>query len=33
VVNATAVGSGFVDGVHATNNTEQFGQNNIQIYR
>jgi hypothetical protein len=33
VVNATANGSAFIDGVHATNNTEQFGQNNIQVVR
>jgi hypothetical protein len=29
VVNATANGSAFVDGVYANNNTSQFGQNNI----
>ncbi|MES2259733.1 MAG: hypothetical protein V4724_14525 [Pseudomonadota bacterium] len=29
VVNATANGSAFLDGVHATNHTSQFGQNNI----
>jgi hypothetical protein len=29
VTNAVANGSAFVDGVHATNNTTQFGQNNI----
>jgi hypothetical protein len=29
VVNATANGSAFIDGVHATNNTSLFGQNNI----
>jgi hypothetical protein len=33
VVNATANGSAFIDGVHATNNTDQFGQNNIAVYR
>jgi hypothetical protein len=33
VVNATANGSAFIDGVHATNNTDQFGQNNVQVYR
>ena len=29
VVNATANGSAFLDGVHATNKTSQSGQNNI----
>ena len=29
VLNATANGSAFLDGIHATNNTSQFGQNNI----
>jgi hypothetical protein len=29
VVNATANGSAFIEGVHATNNTSLFGQNNI----
>ena len=29
VVNATANGSAFLDGVHATNTTSQSGQNNI----
>ena len=29
VTNAVANGSAFVDGVHATNSTTQFGQNNI----
>jgi hypothetical protein len=29
VVNATANGSAFIDGVHANNNTSLFGQNNI----
>ena len=33
VVTATANGSAFIDGVHATNNTDQFGQNNIAVYR
>ncbi|MCS0591622.1 hypothetical protein ACFQ09_25320 [Massilia norwichensis] len=33
VVNATANGSAFIDGVHATNNTDQFGQNNIAVLR
>jgi hypothetical protein len=33
VVNATANGSAFIDGVHATNNTDQYGQNNILVYR
>ena len=32
VVNATANGSAFLDGVFATNNTSQFGQNNIVAY-
>jgi hypothetical protein len=31
VVNATANGSAFLDGVHVTNNTKQFGQNNISV--
>jgi len=31
VVNATADGSAFVSGVTATNNTSQFGQNNIAV--
>ena len=31
VVNATANGSAFIDGVTATNNTSQFGQNNIGV--
>ena len=31
VVNATANGSAFVDGVTANNNTSQFGQNNIGV--
>jgi hypothetical protein len=29
VTNAVANGSAFVEGVHATNTTDQFGQNNI----
>ncbi|MES2259736.1 MAG: hypothetical protein V4724_14540 [Pseudomonadota bacterium] len=29
VVNATANGSAFLSGIHATNHTSQFGQNNI----
>ena len=29
VVNATANGSAFIDGVHVNNNTSLFGQNNI----
>lgn len=33
VVNATANDSAFLSGVHATNNTSQFGQNNILVYR
>jgi hypothetical protein len=31
VTNATANGSAFLSGVHATNKTDQFGQNNIVI--
>jgi hypothetical protein len=31
VQNLTANGSAFVSGVHVTNNTEQFGQNNIAV--
>jgi hypothetical protein len=31
VVNATANGSAFLDGVNATNKTSQFGQNNITV--
>jgi hypothetical protein len=31
VVNATANGSAFVEGVTANNNTSQFGQNNIAV--
>lgn len=31
VVNATANGSAFLDGVHVTNKTTQFGQNNISV--
>jgi len=33
VVNATANDSAFLSGVHATNTTSQFGQNNILVYR
>jgi hypothetical protein len=33
VVNATANGSAFIDGVTVNNNTDQFGQNNIAVYR
>jgi hypothetical protein len=33
VVNSTANGSGFLSGVHATNDTSQFGQNNVLVYR
>ncbi|MES2259737.1 MAG: hypothetical protein V4724_14545 [Pseudomonadota bacterium] len=29
VLNATANGSAFLDGIHAKNDTSQFGQNNI----
>ena len=31
VKNLTANGSAFISGVHATNNTDQFGQNNIAV--
>jgi hypothetical protein len=31
VFNATANGSAFIDGVHVTNNTSQFGQNNLLV--
>ncbi|MGJ7915070.1 hypothetical protein ACI48D_06260 [Massilia sp. LXY-6] len=31
VQNLTANGSAFVSGVHVTNNTDQFGQNNLLI--
>jgi hypothetical protein len=31
VLNATANGSAFLHGIHATNKTEQFGQNNITV--
>jgi len=31
VVNATANGAAFIDGVSAHNNTNQFGQNNIAV--
>jgi hypothetical protein len=33
VVNATANDSAFLSGVHATNTTSQFGQNNIVVGR
>jgi hypothetical protein len=33
VINATANGSGFLQGVHASNDTSQFGQNNVVVYR
>jgi hypothetical protein len=33
VVNATANGSAFIDGVTVHNNTDQFGQNNVQVVR
>jgi hypothetical protein len=33
VVNATANGSAFIDGVTVHNNTDQFGQNNIAVVR
>jgi hypothetical protein len=31
VLNETADGSAFLSGVHVTNNTDQFGQNNVLI--
>ena len=31
VENATANGSAFLDGIHVTNDTKQFGQNNISV--
>jgi hypothetical protein len=31
VQNLTANGSAFVSGVHVTNNTDQFGQNNVAV--
>jgi len=31
VQNLTANGSAFISGVHVTNNTDQFGQNNIAV--
>jgi hypothetical protein len=31
VLNATANGSAFLDNLHVTNNTDQFGQNNILV--
>jgi hypothetical protein len=33
VINATANGSGFLEGVHASNDTSQFGQNNLVVHR
>ena len=33
VVNATANGSAFIDGVSANNTTDQYGQNNILVAR
>lgn len=33
VVNATANDSAFLSGVHVTNTTKQFGQNNVLVYR
>jgi hypothetical protein len=33
VINATANGSGFLEGIHASNDTSQFGQNNLVVYR
>jgi hypothetical protein len=32
VLNETADGSAFLSGVHATNNTSQFGQNNLAVF-
>jgi hypothetical protein len=32
VLNETADGSAFVSGVHANNNTSQFGQNNLAVF-
>jgi hypothetical protein len=31
VINETADGSAFLSGVHVTNNTSQFGQNNVLV--
>jgi hypothetical protein len=31
VQNLTANGAAFISGVHVTNNTDQFGQNNIAV--
>lgn len=31
VTNATANGSAFLDCLHVTNNTDQFGQNNVVV--
>jgi hypothetical protein len=33
VINATANGSAFLSGVHANNDTSQFGQNNFVVKR
>jgi hypothetical protein len=33
VMNSTANGSAFLDNLHVTNNTSQFGQNNVNVYR
>jgi hypothetical protein len=33
VANSTANGSAFLDNLHVDNTTEQFGQNNISVYR
>jgi hypothetical protein len=33
VLNATANGSAFIDGVDVHNDTSQFGQNNAVVYR
>jgi hypothetical protein len=33
VVNATANGSAFIDGVTVHNTTDQYGQNNVAVYR
>ena len=32
VVNATANGSAFIDGVTVHNDTDQFGQNNVAVF-
>jgi hypothetical protein len=31
VLNETADGSAYIEGVHVTNNTSQFGQNNLLV--